>query len=75
MEDLKEISYEKMCAPYKSKTVEFIKLLPKEKRNERIKEAGYNCLLLKSKDVFIDLFTDPQSQAKFHSKSQTFFHS
>jgi tryptophanase len=44
--------------PYKIKMVEPITLLPKEERAKRIKEAGYNTFLLKSRDVFIDLLTD-----------------
>lgn len=60
---MKEIPYYKICAPYKAKTIDAIKLLPKEKRIEKIEEAGYNCLLLKSKDVFIDLFTDSGTSA------------
>lgn len=50
--------YEKMAEPYKIKMVESIKLIPKEEREKRIKEVGYNQFGLKSEDIFIDLLTD-----------------
>jgi len=50
--------YERMAEPYKIKMVEKIKLIPKEERERRIKEVGYNQFLLKSEDVFIDLLSD-----------------
>ncbi len=49
--------------PYKNKTIEFIRLIPKRERHKRIAEAGYNTFLLKSKDVFIDLLTDSGTSA------------
>lgn len=50
--------YEKMAEPYKIKMVEKIKLIPKEEREQKIKEVGYNQFALKGEDVFIDLLTD-----------------
>lgn len=50
--------YDKMAEPYKIKMVEPIRLISKEEREKRIKEAGYNQFGLKSKDIFIDLLTD-----------------
>ncbi len=44
--------------PYKVKTVEPIKLLPRDVREKKIKEAGLNVFRLKSEDVYIDLLTD-----------------
>ncbi|MPY24414.1 tryptophanase [Shewanella sp. YLB-07] len=44
--------------PYKIKAVEPIHLLTKQQRAHAITEAGFNLFLLKSDQVFIDLFTD-----------------
>jgi tryptophanase len=44
--------------PYKIKTVEPIKLLPRAERARVIAEAGYNVFNLASEDVYIDLLTD-----------------
>ncbi|MGI6131659.1 MAG: tyrosine phenol-lyase [Bacillota bacterium] len=49
--------------PYKIKMVEPITLLPKEERSQRIREAGFNTFLLKSRDVYIDLLTDSGTNA------------
>lgn len=43
---------------YRSKMVEPIRLLPRNEREERIADAGYNVFNLASEDVFIDLLTD-----------------
>jgi len=49
--------------PYKIKMVEPIKLLAREEREKRIKEAYYNMHYLKWEDVFIDLETDSGTSA------------
>lgn len=44
--------------PYKIKMVESIKLIPKEEREAKIVEAGYNQFALRAEDIYIDLLTD-----------------
>lgn len=44
--------------PFKIKMVEPIKILTKEERIEKIKEANYNLFALHAEDVYIDLLTD-----------------
>ncbi len=44
--------------PYKYKMVEKISIPPFEKRQQLLKEAGYNLFKIKAKDVYIDLLTD-----------------
>lgn len=49
--------------PYKIKTIETIKLLPRAEREAKIKEAGFNLFNLRAEDVFIDLLTDSGTSA------------
>src|SRR4030066_711868 len=43
--------------PYRIKTVEYLRLLSREEREQKIIEAGFNLFNLHSEDVFIDLLT------------------
>ena len=47
-----------IAEPFKIKAVEPLRILTKEERLRRIKEAGYNLFNLRSEYVYIDLMTD-----------------
>lgn len=49
--------------PFRIKMVETIKMLSKEERIEKIKEAKFNMFNLKGEDVYIDLLTDSGTNA------------
>ncbi|MFH1786434.1 MAG: tryptophanase [archaeon] len=49
--------------PFKIKMVESIKLLPREEREKKIKDVGYNVFMLRIDDIFIDLLTDSGTSA------------
>jgi tryptophanase len=44
--------------PYRIKSVEPIKLLPRDERVRRLKQANYNIFKLDAADIYIDLLTD-----------------
>ncbi|GAB4450044.1 MAG: tryptophanase [Anaerolineales bacterium] len=44
--------------PFRIKVTEPIRLIPREEREAKLKEAGYNLFALKAEDIFIDLLTD-----------------
>lgn len=49
--------------PFRIKTVEPLKMLTREEREEKIKAAHYNVFYLESPDVYIDLLTDSGTNA------------
>jgi tryptophanase len=44
--------------PFRIKMIEPVRLISREEREERLKEAGYNVFLIKAEDIFIDMLTD-----------------
>ncbi len=49
--------------PYRIKSVEPIKLLPRHLREEKIIQANYNTFKLDAPDIYIDLLTDSGTSA------------
>ncbi|MCP4582818.1 MAG: tryptophanase [candidate division Zixibacteria bacterium] len=49
--------------PYRTKTVERIKLLPRDERQRKLVEAHYNVFKIAAGDIFIDLLTDSGTSA------------
>ncbi len=49
--------------PFRIKSVETVKMISREEREQVIKEAGYNTFLIDSENVYIDLLTDSGTNA------------
>lgn len=49
--------------PFRIKSVEPVKMIPREERERVIREAGFNTFLIPSEDVYIDLLTDSGTNA------------
>lgn len=52
-----------VAEPFRIKSVEPIKILSREEREEKIKDAKFNLFGLKGEDVYIDLLTDSGTNA------------
>lgn len=49
--------------PFRIKSVETVKMISREERQQVIRNAGYNTFLINSEDVYIDLLTDSGTNA------------
>lgn len=49
--------------PFRIKSTEPVKMIPREERERVIREAGFNTFLIPSDDVYIDLLTDSGTNA------------
>ena len=49
--------------PFRIKSVEPVKMIDRQAREEVVKKAGYNTFLIDSEDVYIDLLTDSGTNA------------
>ena len=52
-----------LAEPFRIKVIERIKPINRRRREEKIKQAGYNLFRLHAKDVYIDLMTDSGTSA------------
>jgi len=55
--------YRQPAEPHRIKSVEPIKLLPREVREKKLKEANYNIFKIDASDIYIDLLTDSGTTA------------
>ena len=57
------MSIKYVAEPFRIKMVETIKMLTREEREQKIKDAKYNMFNLKGDDIYIDLLTDSGTNA------------